>query len=125
MLTNFLGLGFVIFVIIGMWKTMEKAGEPGWAAIVPFYNIYTLCKLAGVKNWWFVFIPFLNIYLYIVLAIAVAKSFGKDTGFGIGLLLLGFIFYPILGFGDARYIGPGGVPKASGDDFIQSMGVPS
>jgi hypothetical protein len=56
-----------------------------------------------VKNWWFIFIPFLNIYIIFVIMIAVAKSFGKDTGFGLGLVFLGFIFFPILGFGSSVY----------------------
>ena len=99
---------FVIFVIVGVWKVYEKAGQPGWACIIPIYNFYILCKFTGTKNWWLIFIPLANIYIAIVAYIALAKSFGKDTGFGICLLLLGFIFFPILGFGDAKYIGPNG-----------------
>lgn len=105
-LFGLLYLAIIIVIIASVWKVYEKAGEPGWACIIPFYNVYILCKFTGVKYWWFIFIPLLNIYLAVVTAIALARSFGKDTGFGIGLLFLGFIFYPILGFGDARYIGP-------------------
>ena len=65
-------------------------------------------KIGDVKNWWLIFIPIANIYIIFVIMIAIAKSFGKDTGFGIGLVLLGFIFWPILGFGSATYIGPNG-----------------
>jgi len=115
-------LAFVVFIIISVWKVYEKAGEPGWASIVPFYNVYVLCKITGVKNWWLIFIPFGNIYIAIVTAIALAKSFGKDVGFGVGLLLLGFIFYPMLGFGDARYIGPNGVPVNNDNDLLNSLG---
>ncbi len=113
-------LAFIVFVIASQWKTFEKAGKPGWACIIPFYNVYIMAEIAGVKNWWLIFIPIANIYIIIVIAIGLAKSFGKDTGFGIGLLLLGFIFYPILGFGDAVYIGPNGVNLMQQD--IDSIG---
>ena len=98
----------IIIVIAGIWKTFEKAGQPGWACLIPFYNYYIMAKIGGVKNWWFIFIPILNIYIMVVIMIAIAKSFGKDTLFGIGLIFLGFIFFPVLGFGSAAYIGPNG-----------------
>jgi len=98
----------VILVIIAMWKMFEKAGQPGWAAIIPIYNMYVLTQVAGCPGWWLILmlIPFVNIVIMLLLSIDVAKSFGKGTGFAIGLFFLGFIFYPILGFGDARYLGP-------------------
>ncbi len=115
----FIYLAFIVFIIASVWKVYEKAGQPGWSALVPFYNIYILSKITGVKNWWFIFIPFLNIYIAFVLYIALAKCFGKTTGFGIGLIFLGFIFFPILGFGDAVYHGPDGVdPMQSEIDAI-------
>jgi hypothetical protein len=114
-------LALIIFLIGAMWKINTKAGEPGWACIIPFYSFYILCKISGVKNWWLIFIPFANIYIAIVTIFALAKSFGKDTGFGVGLLLLGIIFYPILGYGDARYIGPNGVPVKN-DDLLSTLG---
>ena len=101
-------LALIVFIIASCWKTFEKAGQPGWAAIVPIYNFYIMTKISGTKNWWLMFIPLANIYIAIVTYIALAKSFGKGTGFGIGLILLGFIFFPILGFGNATYIGPNG-----------------
>ena len=113
-------LAFIVFVIASEWKTFEKAGEPGWACIIPFYNIYIMAKIGGVKNWWLIFIPIANIYIIFVILIALAKSFGKDTGFGLGLLFLGFIFFPILGFGDAQYIGPNGLNVMR--DEIDSIG---
>lgn len=115
-------LAFIIFLIGAMWKIYDKAGEPGWACLVPFYNFYVMCNFCGVKNWWLIFIPFANIYIAIVAIFALAKSFGKDTGFGVGLLLLGIIFYPILGYGDSRYIGPDGVPLANNDDLLNTLG---
>ena len=109
-------LAVVVFLIASIWKTFEKAGQPGWAAIVPIYNFYTMAKIAGVKNWWLIFIPIANIYIAIVTLNGISKSFGKDVGFTIGLILLGIVFWPILGFGDAKYIGPGGV-NAMQDDI--------
>jgi hypothetical protein len=98
-------LGIVVLVIAGVWKVFTKAGQPGWAAIIPIYNLYILTKIAGKPGWWLLlfFIPLVNFVIAILLAIDVAKAFGKGTGFGIGLALLGIIFYPILGFGDAQY----------------------
>ena len=105
-----IGLAFVVLMIASMWKVYVKAGQPGWAAIVPIYNIIVLLNIVGKPLWWIILfcIPFVNFVIIIMIMIELAKSFGKSTGFAFGLLLLGFIFFPILGFGDARYQGPGG-----------------
>ena len=99
-------LVFAIFVIAGIWKVFEKAGEPGWASIIPIYNAIVMLKVARKPGWWFLLllIPGVNIIIAIIVAIEMAKNFGKGTGFGLGLAFLGFIFYPMLGFGDARYM---------------------
>ena len=101
-------LALVILVIAGFWKTFSKAGEPGWAAIIPIFNTSIMLKIAGRPWWWLVLliIPIVSFVVWIVASVDIAKSFGKGTGFGIGLALLPFIFYPILGFGDAQYQGP-------------------
>ena len=101
-------IAIIVFVIVGIWKTFAKAGQPGWAVFVPIYNIYILCKIAGRPGWWLLlmFIPVVGLVISIILCIDIAKSFGKGVGFAIGLVLLGFIFYPILGFGSAEYQGP-------------------
>ncbi len=98
-------VAIAILMIAAMWKVFEKAGEPGWAAIIPIYNAIVLLKIAGRPIWWIILfiIPLVNFVVAIIVAIDVANRFGKGTGFGIGLALLPFIFYPILGFGDARY----------------------
>lgn len=103
-------LGIVGFLIASMWKVFAKANEPGWASIVPIYNIVVLLKIAGKPIWWIVlfFIPVVSIVAAILIMISLAKSFGKGAGFGLGLALLGPIFFPILGFGSARYEGPAG-----------------
>ena len=95
-------------VIVAMWKVFTKAGQPGWASLIPFYNIYVWCKIVGRPGWWLIlmFIPFVNFIIAIILCIDLAKSFGKGAGFGIGIVFLGFIFLAILGFGDAQYQGP-------------------
>ncbi len=101
-------LAVIVLAIAGVWKTFEKAHQPGWAAIVPFYNIYIMLKIAGRPGWWLlliIFVPCVNAIVWIIMCLDIAKSFGKGTGFGIGLVFLGFIFYPILGFGDAQYQG--------------------
>ena len=101
-------LAVVVLVIAGLWKVFVKAGKPGWACIVPIYNLVVLLEIAGRPIWWIVlfFIPIANIVAAVLIGIDVAKSFNKGTGFGLGLAFLGFIFYPILGFGDATYTKP-------------------
>ena len=100
-------LALTIALIASFWKVFEKAGHPGWAAIIPFYNAYILLQIANREIWWLLlfFIPIVSFIVAIVVSIDVAKSFGKGTGFGLGLAFLPFIFYPILGFGPDRYQG--------------------
>ena len=95
----------VVLMIAALWKVFTKAGQPGWGAIIPIVNTYFLCKVAGRPGWWvlLMFIPLVNLIIWIILCIDVAKNFGKGAGFGIGLLVLPFIFFPILGFGSAQY----------------------
>lgn len=94
-----------VVVLAGVWKVFTKAGQPGWACIVPIYNAVVLMRIAGRPAWWvlLLFIPVVNLVIEIIVYIDVAKNFGKGTGFGIGLVFLGPIFFPILGFGDAQY----------------------
>lgn len=101
-------LAIALFYIVAGWKVFTKAGQPGWASIVPFYNFIVFLQIVGRPLWWIVllFIPFVNFVIIIMLMIDLAKSFGKSAGFGVGLVLLWFIFYPILGFGSAQYVGP-------------------
>jgi len=109
-------LAFMILMIAACWKIFTKAGQPGWASIIPIYNWYILCKIVGRPGWWVILllIPFVNFIVGIILCIDLAKSFGKGVGFGIGLIRLGVIFFPVLGFGSAQYQGPaaGGLTPA-------------
>lgn len=101
-------LAVLVAVLAGFWKVFVKAGKPGWASLIPIYNIVVMLEIVGRPIWWLVLllIPFVNFVVLIIISIDMAKSFGKGTGFGIGLAFLGAIFYPILGFGDAKYLGP-------------------
>src|SRR5438093_7825645 len=110
--STIVGLLIALFLIVAMWKVFTKAGQPGWASIIPIYNLYVWCKIVGRPWWWILLmlIPFVNFIVGIILCIDMAKSFGKGAGFGIGLALLGVIFIPILGFGSAQYQGPSASP---------------
>ena len=108
MIVRLIELVAIVLSIVGMWKTFEKAGQPGWAAIIPFYNLYIALVIAGKPIWWMallILVPVVNLVMAILLGIAFAQKFGKGTGFGVGLALLSFIFFPMLGFGDAKYAG--------------------
>ena len=107
-------LALVVFIIAALWKVFVKAGQPGWAAIIPIYNIYIMTKIGGKPGYWTLLclIPIVNYIFSIWLYNMISKSFGKDEGFTVGLVLLGFVFWPILGFGSARYQGPFGDPVA-------------
>lgn len=103
-----ISLVLVAVIIVAMWKIFVKAGQPGWASLVPIYNIIVMLNMVGRPVWWLLLfmIPLANVGVSIVLALDMAKSFGKETGFAIGLILLPIVFYPLLAFGDAQYVGP-------------------
>lgn len=127
-----------VLIIVAQWFIYTKAGQPGWAVLIPVYNLIVMLKIVGRPAWWiflilqvivFEIIFFLNpgiltgilyglsgvtaLGIAITILNGLSKSFGKDAGFTVGLLFLGFIFYPILGFGKSKYIGPGGKPASS------------
>jgi len=106
-LLSLIYLAVVIAAIAGGWKMFVKAGKPGWGVIVPIYNIILMLEISGRPSWWVIlfFVPLVNIIIALLVNIDIANRFGKDVGFGIGLTFLGFIFMPILGFGDAKYQG--------------------
>lgn len=103
-------LVLVVYVAAG-WKLFEKAGKPGWAAIVPIYNAIVLLEIVGKPIWWIILliIPCVQIIASLLVCISLAKSFGKSDVFGILLWLpTGIILFPMLAFGDAKYVGPQG-----------------
>lgn len=94
-----------LLMLAGMWKTFAKAGEPGWAAIIPFYNLWVLVRISNNDWWWFIlfFVPLVNIVAIVKILLDVSKAFGHGVGFMLGLWFLPFIFWPWLGFGDDQY----------------------
>jgi hypothetical protein len=101
-------LAVAVVFIIGLWKVFTKAGQPGWASIIPFYNAYILIQIAGRPGWWLLMllIPFVNLVFGLLLAIDIAKAFGQSAAFGVILLfLLGGVGYLVLGFGNYSYVG--------------------
>ena len=118
-LTGILVIVYIAIIVVevaALWKVFVKAGQPGWAAIIPIYNLYVLLKVIGRPAWWLllfvigVIVPLVGwillVVISIIIAIDLAKSFAKSSGFAVGLFFLNFIFVPILGFGESRYVGP-------------------
>lgn len=112
-----LGLVICIISLIALAKVFKKAGRPGWAVIVPIYNLYVLFDIAWGKGIMFLLmlIPVVNFVIMIMLYVKLAKAFGKSGGFAAGLIFLNLIFVCILGFGSAQYIGPNGIPAATAE----------
>lgn len=101
-------IAIAVVIVVAMWKLFVKAGKPGWGAIVPFYNTYCLFDMSFGNGWLFLLllVPCVNVVMQIIMYVKLAKAFGMGGGFAVGLIFLPYIFLPILGFGDAEYIGP-------------------
>lgn len=118
-------LAVVAVMVVSQWKIFTKAGREGWISIIPFYNTWTLAEIVGKPGWWgllplLMLVPIVNfiawipvMVVFVLIAIELAKAFGKDSTFAILLILLPIVGYPILGFGDAKYKAPAGAPKVS------------
>jgi hypothetical protein len=109
LIAGLLGLAIAVVYIVAAWRVFQKAEQPGWGVLIPFYNLYLLMKIVGRPWWWMLLmlVPLLNIVIPIIVAVDLARSFGRSTLFGVILLwLLGAIGFLILGFGSARYVGP-------------------
>jgi hypothetical protein len=111
------GIGVAFFLVVfamllfylgAAWRLFSKAGVPAWGVIIPIYNVYLWCKIAGRPGWWVLLfiVPVVNIIVHLIVSLDVAKSFARSSAFGGGLWLLGFIFVPILGYGASTYVGP-------------------
>src|SRR5262245_49189886 len=98
-------LAVVVLIIAGYWKTFEKAGKPGWAAIIPIYNLIVLAEVAGKPGWWglLVFVPCVGFVFWFLMLLEIAKKFGQDALYAVLLFFFPYIMFPILGFGGARY----------------------
>ena len=100
-----------LILIISYWKIFEKAGKPGWAAIIPIYNLVVLFEVAKAPLWLLilVLVPILNFItalpVFVYIAVKLARAFGKDVGFALLLIFVPFIGYPMLAFSDAEYVG--------------------
>jgi hypothetical protein len=108
-------LAVVVAMLVAMWKVFVKAGQPGWACLIPIYNYVVLFRITGKSPWWILgmLVPFLNIFVGIRLIFNLASVFGRGIGFGFGLLFLFPIFIMILAFGEGEYVGPGGHPATA------------
>ncbi len=112
----------VVAGVVALWKLFEKAGIPGWHSIIPFLNFYDEYKMTWGNGWFFLLmlIPYVNFVIEIITMLKLAKSFGKSTGFAIGLIFIPTVFWLILGFDSSKYIGPNGVaPQADVNSGIQ------
>ena len=103
-------LALALLVVVSTWKVFEKAGEPGWASLIPIYNVYVMLKIGNNPGWYLVLllVPVVNLFVTGKLFVDLARSFGKGIGWGLGLWILPFVFFPMLGFGGANYRSPGG-----------------
>ncbi len=105
--TWIISLVVAIFAIVCLWKVFSKAGEPGWAAIIPLYNAYVLYKIAFGNGWLFLLslVPLVNVVVCVILYFKLSSAFGHGVGFGFGLLFFNPIFMAILAFGSSDYVG--------------------
>ncbi len=112
-IVELLMIAIVVLMIVSAWKINTKADKPGWACLVPIYSTLVTLDIVGKRWWWLLmfFIPVINIVFAIMMINLLAKSFGKGSGFTVGLIFLPFIFYPILGLGEANYKGPAGLKQ--------------
>lgn len=97
---------FINIIVISSWKIYQKAGFEGWDCIIPIYNYLVFLKIIGKPWYWFLllFVPILNIVIFVWGINLLSKRFGKDLGFTLGLLFLSIVFFPILAFGNSKYI---------------------
>jgi len=98
-------LVLAILMIVCLWKIFTKAGQPGWAALIPFYNAYVMLQIAGKPGWWLIlmFVPVVGLVVGILATVALAARFGKSVAFVVGMILLPIVFWPMLAFGSAQY----------------------
>jgi len=104
-LASLVWLGLTVVLIVAQWRIFTKAGVPGWACLVPIYNVLKLLQISGRSGWWLLGfgVPFLNVFVMIRLVFDLASAFGRGVAFGFGLLLLAPVFIPVLAFGGSTY----------------------
>ncbi len=96
----------IVLMVAAMWKLFTKAGKPGWAALVPIYSTIVSLEMVGMPLWWLAIAIFIGPVYMVFFCINLAKSFGKDTTYALGLIFLPIIFVPMLAFGKSQYQGP-------------------
>ena len=108
-------LAVVVLSIAGLWMMFQKAGEAGWKAIIPIWNTLIILKIVGRAWWWIILliIPFLGLVIWIIVCNDLSKSYARGAGTTVGLIFLPWLFYMILGFGEAEYQGPAAAPEAA------------
>ena len=96
-------LALIVLMLVSLWRIFTKAGEAGWASLIPVYNVYVMLRIAGKPGWWLLlyFVPIANIIVGILTLAGIANRFGRGGGFVVGMIFLPFIFYPVLAFSDA------------------------
>ena len=96
-----------LLVIAGQWIVFQKAGQAGWKSLIPFYNMYILMEISGKPGWWMflLFVPLVGLVILLFALLSLAKKFGRSELFGVGLLLLPMLFFPLLAFGGSEYEG--------------------
>lgn len=113
-------LGLIVLWLASMWKVFAKADQPGWAALVPIYNAYVMLKIGDNPGWYLLLmlVPLVNLYAFGKMYVGIARAFDKGIGWGVGLWFLPFVFFPLLGFGDATYHGGPGDSGAGGQPAV-------
>lgn len=119
--TTLVSLALSILAIAGLWKMFEKAGKPGWAAIIPVYNIIVILEIVGKPIWWIFgfLIPCVNFVVIIWVLNLLMKSFGRDSIYTVLAFFFSFIIFPMIGFGSDRYLGPSAAEARGGNSFDQ------
>ncbi len=105
-------LAIMVFMIVSWWIVFKKAGQPGWAILIPIFNFLVILRVAG-KPWWWVFSillaiipiagPILFLVVWVLISNGISKNFGRGTGFTVGLVLLSVVFVPILAFSEDKW----------------------
>ena len=105
-LSSVVWLAIVVFLVAAQWRLFTKAGQPGWAVLIPVYNVIKLLQISGRSGWWLLGfgVPLLNVFVAIRLVFDLAFAFGRGVAFGFGLLFLAPVFIPVLAFGGAQYV---------------------
>jgi Family of unknown function (DUF5684) len=97
-----------VMSVMVMWTIYERAGQPGWASLVPIYNMIVLMNVAGRPAWWFLLmgIPIVNLVIWFMICMDLAVAFDRGIPFAAGLFLVPFVFFPLMAFGEPDYVGP-------------------